>query len=79
MNITEECDCHGRKMSPVVEDIGILASTDPIALDQACYDLVSKYRSNETKMWDYFDKGAKTLAYAEEIGFGTRNYQLIEL
>lgn len=79
MNITEECDCYGIKMKPVVEDIGILASTDPVALDQACYDLVSKHKSNKTRMWEYFDKGAKTLAYSEELGTGIRDYNLIEV
>lgn len=79
INITEECDCYGIHMKPVLEDIGILASTDPVALDQACYDLVSKHKQIKTKMWDYFDKGAITLKYAEELGLGSRKYNLIKI
>ncbi len=79
INITEECDCYGIKMKPVIEDIGILGSTDPVALDQACYDLVKKRSNVKTRLWDYFDKGSVTLEYSEEIGTGTRAYKLIQL
>jgi len=79
LNITEECDCFGKVMKPVVEDIGILASMDPVALDQACYDLVSEHKEIKTKMWDYFDKGEKTLEYAQKIGLGVREYNLIKI
>jgi uncharacterized Fe-S center protein len=79
LNITEECDCYGIKMKPVVQDIGILGSTDPVALDQACYDLVREHKGNKTRMWEYFDKGAVTLKYSEESGTGTRDYKLIKL
>lgn len=78
-NITENCDCFGIEMEPVVNDIGILASTDPVALDQACYDLVIKNKDNEkNSMWSYIDKGTITLKHAEKIGLGTRKYKLIE-
>jgi uncharacterized Fe-S center protein len=56
-----------------------LGSTDPVALDQACYDLVKEHKGNKTRMWEYFDKGAITLKYSEEIGTGTRDYKLIKL
>ncbi len=79
INITEECDCFGIEMKPVIEDIGILASTDPVAIDQACYDLVIKHKNIKTKMWNYFDKGSVTLEYAEKIGLGNRNYNLIKI
>lgn len=78
-NITENCDCFGIEMEPVVKDIGILASTDPVALDQACYDLVIKNKDNfDNKMWNYLDKGIITLEHAEKIGLGSRKYTLIE-
>lgn len=79
INITEECDCFGIEMKPVVEDIGILASTDPVALDKACFDLVSKHKEIKTKMWKYFDKGEISLKYAEKLGLGSREYKLIEI
>lgn len=70
-NITPECDCMGKKMKPLMPDIGVLASSDPVALDKACYDLVA-------------DKGKKfggveQLDYAEKIGIGSQNYILIQV
>lgn len=73
-NITEECDCVGCAMKPIMDNVGILAAKDPIALDTACLDLVQK--SSGKKL---FDKGRDSLRYAEKIGFGTMQYQLIEI
>ncbi len=70
MNITRECDCDPRTMKPIVQDIGILASTDPVAIDQACYDMVKK---SGKKL-----RGSHILRYAEEIGIGSRNYQIVK-
>jgi uncharacterized Fe-S center protein len=91
-NISPDCDCYGFTDAPVVRDIGILASLDPIAIDQACIDLVNrekglpgtKLEGNE----DTEDKFAaihpgidwrRQLAYGEEIGLGSRKYELIKL
>lgn len=74
MNITRTCDCHGFSTKKVSEDIGVFASTDPVAIDQACLDMLEKI--NAKKM---FRRGTHTLKYAEEIGLGNRNYELIEI
>ncbi|TKJ45967.1 4Fe-4S ferredoxin [Candidatus Aerophobetes bacterium Ae_b3a] len=70
MNITRGCDCDPKTMKPIVEDIGILASTDPVAIDQACYDMV---KTSGKKL-----RGRYMLKYAEEIGMGSRNYQIVK-
>ena len=75
-----DCDCTGYPEEPDIHDIGILASTDPVALDQACLDLVSKAEGNEKFMWRLDDlQGMHTLEHAEEIGFGSRSYTLVDL
>jgi uncharacterized Fe-S center protein len=73
-NITSECDCAGMAMEPIMDNVGILAGKDPVALDTACLDLVQK--SSEKKL---FESGRVTLRHAEKIGLGTMQYQLIEI
>jgi len=70
MNITRGCDCDPRTMKPMIEDIGILASTDPVAIDQVCYDMVKS--SGKTL------RGRYMLKYAEEIGMGSRKYEIVK-
>jgi uncharacterized Fe-S center protein len=72
-NITKDCDCHGAKQKTIAKDIGILVSTDPVAIDKASLDLVRKKEGK--KMFD----GDHTLDYAEKIGLGNKDYELIEL
>lgn len=93
MDISPDCDCASWSDSPIVPDIGILASNDPIALDQACYDLVnqsrglknSKLKHNHEPGEDKFKgvwkdvNGCRQMEYGEEIGLGTRAYELIEI
>ena len=57
-----------------MDNVGILAGKDPVALDTACLDLVQK--SSEKKL---FESGRVTLRHAEKIGLGTMQYQLIEI
>ena len=71
MNITKGCDCMPRKMKPVVEDFGIFISTDPVAIDKACFDL-TKERGKQFR-------GKQQFAYAEKIGMGAANYNLVEI
>lgn len=93
LNITPDCDCVPWSDSPIVPDIGILASVDPVALDAACLDLVTKavghehsqlqccHASGENKftgLWKH-TCGEVQLAHAEAIGLGTRRYELVEL
>ncbi len=74
LNITRNCDCVGLSMRPIAKDIGILASTDPVAIDQACLDMLDKRENRKV-----FRKGRYTLQYAENIGLGSRTYDLVEL
>lgn len=71
-NITKGCDCEGHKMKPVVNDLGIFASKDPVAIDKACLDMLDKENGGKI-----FSKGRYTLKYAEEIGLGSEEYELI--
>jgi uncharacterized protein len=70
LNITRGCDCEGRKMNLIMPDIGILAALDPVAIDQASLDLAKRAGKKF--------RGAKTLAYAEQIGLGSTAYTLRE-
>ncbi len=80
-NLSVDCDCDGNASAPCMEDIGILASTDPIAIDQACLDLV--YNSNDEGKEKLIERiesrhGVHTIEAASELGFGEREYELIE-
>ena len=80
-NLSVDCDCDGNASAPCMEDIGVLASTDPIAVDQACLDLV--YNSNDEgkdKLIERIESrhGVHTIEAASELGFGERDYELIE-
>ncbi len=78
--ISIDCDCDGYPEEPDIHDIGILASTDPVALDQACLDLVWEADGNEKLLWRIDDlQGLHTLEHAEEIGLGSRSYTLIDI
>lgn len=80
-NMSVDCDCCAVAEDPCMKDIGVLASTDPVALDQACIDLV--YNSTDTGK-DHLIKriesrnGIHTIEEAEKLKVGTRNYDLIE-
>lgn len=80
-NLSVDCDCDSNPESPCMEDIGILASLDPVSLDQACIDLIW---SSKDKGRDHFiarverQNGRHILGYAESIGHGSRKYNLIE-
>jgi uncharacterized Fe-S center protein len=91
--ISPACDCYGYSDTPIVNDIGILSSEDPVAIDQASVDLVNLETGNTSSKlsgaWkpgeDKFRAIYKEvdwniqLAYAEEIGMGTRQYELIKV
>lgn len=79
-NLSVDCDCDSHPSKPTMKDIGILASLDPVALDQACVDLV--YAAPDGK--DLIERiesrhGIHTLEHAEEIGLGSRQYQLVSI
>ncbi len=78
--ISIDCDCNGRPAEPDIHDIGILASTDPVALDQACIDLVYAAENNESLVQRIeFLNGLHTLEQAEIIGLGSREYELVNI
>ena len=75
-----DCDCDGNPAEPDIHDIGILASTDPVALDQACIDLIYAADGNTSFINRVESKnGLHTLEYAEQIGLGSRSYQLVSV
>ena len=80
--LSVDCDCDANQGDAVMNDIGILASTDPVALDQACIDLI--WNSNDPGahlLKERIDRqnGRHILPYAESIGLGTREYELINI
>ena len=72
-----DCDCDGNPAEPDMHDIGILASNDPVALDQACVDLIY-FAKDGKSLIDRIESrnGLRTLAHAEAVGLGSRAYQL---
>ncbi len=81
-NMSVDCDCCAKAEDPCMKDIGILASTDPVALDQACIDLV--YNSKDPGRNHLIERiesrnGIHTIEAANEIGVGSREYELNEL
>jgi len=78
-NLSVDCDCNGNPAEPEMEDIGILASTDPVAIDQACIDLVYRQKDGDDRaLVNRIESrnGLLTLQHAEEIGLGSRSYEL---
>lgn len=81
-NMSVDCDCCAVAADPKIGDIGILASLDPIALDQACVDLV--YKSEDEGKSHLIERmesknGIHTVEAAADLGFGSREYELIKL
>ena len=91
--VSPACDCYGHADAPIVNDIGICASTDPVALDQACADLVNAAPGNpNTALASGLEPGGDKfrgvhpdidwevqLEHAEQLGIGTRQYELVRL
>ena len=79
-NMSVDCDCCAVPEDPCMKDMGILISTDPIAIDQACLDLV--YASDDPGRDHLIERiesrnGVHTIEAAADLGFGTREYELI--
>lgn len=75
-----DCDCDSSPADPTMKDIGILASLDPVALDQACVDLVYKAHDGHDLIKRMEEKNAiHTLEHAAELGLGKRSYKLIDI
>lgn len=84
-NMSIDCDCVNHPAPVKLEDYGILASTDPVALDQACVDIINQQKvtakNDPTDLLKRIDKqhGTHTIEWAEKIGLGSRQYQLISI
>ena len=81
-NMSVDCDCCAVAEDPCIEDIGILVSTDPVAIDQACIDLV--YACSDPGKPHFIERiesrnGVHTIEAAAELGYGTREYELVEI
>lgn len=81
-NISIDCDCDAHASAPCMQDIGILASLDPVAVDQACLDLV--YQSNDPgkdKLIERIESrhGVHTIESAYDLGVGNREYELVQI
>ena len=79
-NLSVDCDCCAVAEDPCMKDVGILASLDPIAVDKACIDLI--YNSKDPGRDHFVERverqhGTHTIEAAEELGFGTTDYELI--
>lgn len=78
--LSVDCDCDGNPAEPDMHDIGILASFDPVAVDQACIDLVYSAEDGQSLINRIESRnGLHTLEQAEKIGLGSREYQLVSI
>ena len=81
-NMSVDCDCCSKAEDPCMKDIGILASLDPVAIDQACIDLVNQ--SNDPGKEHFLERvnsrfGTHTIDSAEKIGLGSKEYNFVEI
>lgn len=81
-NMSVDCDCCSVAEDPCIKDIGILASLDPVAIDQACIDLV--YNSDDPGKSHFIERvesrnGIHTIEKAAQLGYGSRTYELIDI
>ena len=81
-NMSVDCDCCAEAEDPCIADIGILASLDPVAIDQACIDLV--YSSDDPGKAHFIERvesrnGIHTIEAASALGVGSREYELVEI
>lgn len=80
MNVTPLCDCVPWSGRPIAHDIGILASTDPVALEQACYDLVCKEMGHDVFRHAHPEiEATRIIDYACEMGMGSKEYEIVKL
>lgn len=81
-NLSVDCDCDSHPAPPELDDIGILASLDPVALDRACVDLVyaaDKQQSAALRERIESRHGTHTLVHAERLGLGSQKYELVDI
>ncbi len=80
-HLSIDCDCDGNPAEPDMHDMGILASTDPVALDQACVDLVYASQDDTESLINRMESrnAIHVLEHGEDIGLGNRTYQLVNI
>lgn len=80
-HLSVDCDCDSHPAPAKMADIGILASADPVALDQACVDLVYSSDDDSADLIKRIESlgGEHVLEHAEKIGLGSRGYRLVEV
>lgn len=84
-NMSVDCDCDANPEAPKLKDYGILASTDPVALDKACVDIIFNMKPSEgndnAPLMERINSrhGTHTIDYAAKIGLGSLDYQLIDI
>jgi uncharacterized Fe-S center protein len=84
-NLSVDCDCDGHPARPEMKDIGILASTDPVALDKACLDLVFNHKAtpgdDEKPLIQRINRqhGTYIVDYAAQIGLGSLKYKIVNI
>lgn len=81
-NLSVDCDCNGNPTTPKMDDLGIYASTDPVALDRACVDAV--FQSSDPGKGDLIERinsrhGTHTITSAKKLGLGSQSYKIIEI
>jgi len=81
-NLSVDCDCDGHPAEPAMKDVGIVASLDPVALDQACVDMV--FESDDPGNRDLVERivsrhGTRILYWAQHLGYGSRDYDLVHV
>lgn len=83
LHMSVDCDCDSHPADPKLKDMGILASTDPVALDQACLDLVFNHKAqpgdDEKPLIERINRqhGTYITDYAEKIGLGSKKYKIV--
>ena len=84
-NMSVDCDCDGTPDAPAIKDIGIVASLDPVAADQACLDMIFTYKASKgddnKPLIERINRqhGTYITDYAQKIGLGSKTYQLINI
>jgi uncharacterized Fe-S center protein len=81
-HLSIDCDCDSNPAPPELDDIGILSSLDPVALDKACVDLIyaaDTQRSASLRQRIEERNGLHTLHHAESLGLGSQQYELIDM
>lgn len=80
-HLSVDCDCNGNPAEPDMHDIGILSSADPVALDQACVDLVYASKDDTASLIERMESrnAIHVLEHGEEIGLGSRSYRLVNI